>query len=149
MGIDVISLGIIPTPAVAFLTRKYEALAGGVISASHNPGEYNGIKFFNYEGLKLPDSVEDSIEDIILNNKEIDIRPIEGEIGRVYMDNNGINHYKEYLKSIINVDLTGLKIAMDLAISPPLLFFISFSSLFYYKVFYEILIYVFVFEYNK
>ena len=50
MGLDVISLGIIPTPAVAYLTRKQEALAGVVISASHNPGEYNGIKFFNYEG---------------------------------------------------------------------------------------------------
>ena len=62
MGLDVISLGIIPTPAVAYLTRKQEALAGVVISASHNPGEYNGIKFFNYEGLKLSDDVEEEIE---------------------------------------------------------------------------------------
>lgn len=55
MGLDVISVGIIPTPAVAYLTRKYEAIAGVVISACHNPGEYNGIKFFNNEGFKLPD----------------------------------------------------------------------------------------------
>ena len=58
MGIDVISLGVIPTPAVAYLTREYEALAGIVISASHNPGEYNGIKFFDHKGLKLTDEVE-------------------------------------------------------------------------------------------
>jgi len=113
MGIDVVSLGIIPTPAVAYLTRKYEALAGVVISASHNPGEYNGIKFFNYEGLKLPDEVEDKIEDIILNNKEIDIRPIRDEIGRVYIEDNGSKDYKEFLKTTINVDLNGITVAMD------------------------------------
>ncbi len=114
MGIDVVSLGVIPTPAVAYLTRKYEALAGVVISASHNPGEYNGIKFFNHEGLKLPDEVENCIEDIILNNQEIDIRPIKDEVGRVYIEDKGSNDYKEFLKSTINVDLTGIKVAMDL-----------------------------------
>jgi phosphoglucosamine mutase len=113
MGIDVVSLGIIPTPAVAYLTRKYGALAGVVISASHNPGEYNGIKFFNHEGLKLPDEVENQIEDIILNNKEIEIRPIKNYIGRVYNEVNGAKDYKEFLKSSINVDLHGLTIAMD------------------------------------
>jgi phosphoglucosamine mutase len=114
MGLDVISLGVIPTPAVAYLTRKYRALAGVVISASHNPGEYNGIKFFNYEGLKLPDEVEDKIEDIILNDKEIDIRPIKDKIGRVYIEDNGARDYKEFLKSSISMDLSGLTIAMDL-----------------------------------
>ena len=82
MGIDVISLGIIPTPAVAYLTRKYEALASVVISASHNPGEYNGIKLFNKEGFKLSDEIEDEIEDIILNNKEIDVRPTKDSLGK-------------------------------------------------------------------
>lgn len=72
MGIDVVSLGVIPTPAVAHLTRKHNALAGIVISASHNPGEYNGIKFFDSEGLKLTDEVEDKIEEIILENKDIE-----------------------------------------------------------------------------
>lgn len=113
MGLDVISLGIIPTPAVAFLTRKYEALAGVVISASHNPGEYNGIKFFNIDGLKLPDEVEEKIEDIILNKKEIDVRPIKNQVGRVYIEENGARDYKEFLKSNIKIDLTGITVAMD------------------------------------
>lgn len=113
MGLDVISLGIIPTPAVAFLTRKYEALAGVVISASHNPGEYNGIKFFNIDGLKLPDEVEEKIEDIILNKNEIDVRPIKNQVGRVYIEENGTRDYKEFLKSIIKVNLTGITVAMD------------------------------------
>ncbi|MFY9613595.1 MAG: phosphoglucosamine mutase, partial [Tissierellaceae bacterium] len=65
MGLDVELVGIIPTPAVAYLTRKYGALAGVVISASHNPGEYNGIKFFDNRGLKLPDEVEEEIEELI------------------------------------------------------------------------------------
>jgi phosphoglucosamine mutase len=113
MGIDVVSLGIIPTPAVAYLTRKYEALAGVVISASHNPGEYNGIKFFNNQGLKLPDEVEEQIEDIILNNKIIERTPIKDDVGRVYNEANGGRDYKEFLKSSIKVDLTGLTVAMD------------------------------------
>ena len=113
MGLDVVSLGIIPTPAVAYLTRKYESLAGVVISASHNPGEYNGIKFFNFEGLKLPDEIEEKIENIILNKKEIDVRPIKNEVGRVYIEENGARDYKEFLKSTIKVDLTGITVAMD------------------------------------
>ena len=113
MGLDVLQLGIIPTPAVAYLVRKYEALAGVVISASHNPGEYNGIKFFNQEGLKLPDEVEDEIEDIIINNKEIESRPIKDAIGRVIIEENGANDYKEYLKTTINIDLRGLTVAID------------------------------------
>ncbi|WP_353092901.1 phosphoglucosamine mutase [Tissierella praeacuta] len=113
MGIDVISVGIIPTPAVAYLTRKYEALAGVVISASHNPGEYNGIKFFNNEGFKLPDEVEEKIEDIILNNKELAIRPIGNKIGKVIIEENGSEDYINYLIATANIDLTGIKIAMD------------------------------------
>lgn len=113
MGIDVILLGVIPTPAVAYLTRKYKALAGVVISASHNPGEYNGIKFFNNDGLKLPDEVEDKIEEI-MDSEEVDnIRPIAAEVGRVIIEKNSAKEYKEYLKSTINIDLTGMKIAMD------------------------------------
>ena len=113
MGIDVILLGVIPTPAVAYLTRKYKALAGVVISASHNPGEYNGIKFFNSDGLKLPDEVEDKIEEI-MDSEEVDnIRPIAAEVGRVIIEKNSAKEYKEYLKSTINIDLTGMKIAMD------------------------------------
>ena len=69
MGIDVIQLGVVPTPAVAYLTRKHNALAGVVISASHNPVEYNGIKFFNNDGYKLNDDIEEEIEKIILEDK--------------------------------------------------------------------------------
>lgn len=113
MGLDVVLLGIIPTPAVAYLTRKYDALAGVVISASHNPGEYNGIKFFNNKGLKLQDEVEDKIEEILDSNELEELRPIGGKVGKVIIEENGSNDYKEYLKSAINVDLTGMKIAMD------------------------------------
>lgn len=113
MGLDVVSLGIIPTPAVAYLTRKYEALAGVVISASHNPGEYNGIKFFDSKGFKLPDEVEEEIEDIILNKKELDIRPIGEKVGKVSVEQNGGNDYIDYLTSAVNINLNGIKIAMD------------------------------------
>ncbi len=113
MGLDVVLVGIIPTPAVAYLTRKYKALAGVVISASHNPGEYNGIKFFDSKGLKLADEVEGEIEEIVLNKRVLDTRPTGDNIGRVIEDQDGGRHYIDYLKSTINVDLTGMKIAMD------------------------------------
>lgn len=113
MGLNVMQLGIIPTPAVAYLTRKYKAVAGVVISASHNPGEYNGIKIFNDKGLKLSDSIEDEIENIIKNNKEISQRPIKEHIGRVYINYDGKRDYIDFLKSTISADLSGMKIAMD------------------------------------
>lgn len=113
MGLDVISVGIIPTPAVAYLTRKYEALAGVVISASHNPGEYNGIKFFNSDGFKLPDEIENEIEDIVLNDKEIHLNPTGENVGRVIVENNASEDYINYLISTVDLDLTGVKIAMD------------------------------------
>ncbi|MBC8591511.1 phosphoglucosamine mutase [Wansuia hejianensis] len=113
MGLDAVSLGIIPTPAVAYLTRKYDALAGVVISASHNPGEYNGIKFFNNKGLKLADEVEEDIESVIENIENLELRPIGREVGRLYKEENGSKDYKEFLKSTIDIDLKGIKIAMD------------------------------------
>lgn len=113
MGLDVESVGILPTPAIAYLTREYGAVAGVMISASHNPGEYNGIKFFSGEGLKLPDAVEDEIEDIILNRKELPTPPIKDLIGRVYVNETAAEDYKDFLKKVIGVDLSGMKIAMD------------------------------------
>ena len=71
VGARVIPVGVIPTPAVAYLTRYYKADAGVVISASHNPYEYNGIKFFNSQGYKLSDEIEDEIEEYILGEKTI------------------------------------------------------------------------------
>lgn len=113
IGLDVITLGVVPTPAVAYLARKYDALAGIVISASHNPVEYNGIKFFNGNGYKLNDAVEDEIERLILNNEEIPSRPIKEDIGHAIIEKNGYNYYIDHLKSTIKGDLKGIKIAVD------------------------------------
>lgn len=113
VGLDVIKVGVVPTPCVAYLTKKYNALAGVVISASHNPVEYNGIKFFNEEGFKLRDEIEDEIERLILNDKEITIRPIKGEVGRTLMEFDAYKHYISHLKSTVKNDFKGLKIAVD------------------------------------
>lgn len=113
VGLDVIKLGVVPTPAVAYLTKKYNAVAGIVISASHNPVEYNGIKFFNEEGFKLSDEIEDEIERLIENNNEIGLRPIKGEIGQTITELDAYKHYLEHLKSTVKKDFKGLKIAVD------------------------------------
>ncbi|MCF6464629.1 phosphoglucosamine mutase [Clostridium sp. Cult2] len=113
MGLDVISLGVVPTPAVAYLTRKYDALAGVVISASHNPVEYNGIKFFNSSGYKLMDAVENEIEKLVLDSEEISLRPTKEDIGQTIIEDEGYKHYIDHLKSTIKGDLSGVKIAVD------------------------------------
>ncbi|WP_069650824.1 phosphoglucosamine mutase [Caloranaerobacter ferrireducens] len=113
VGVDVLSVGIIPTPGVAYLTRAYNADAGVVISASHNPVEYNGIKFFNSKGYKLNDEIERNIEEIILDNIEIPINPTGENIGRVKRVKDGQRKYIDFLKSTIDTDLDGLKVAMD------------------------------------
>lgn len=113
VGVDVLSVGIIPTPGVAYLTRAYNADAGVVISASHNPVEYNGIKFFNSKGYKLNDEIERNIEKIILDNIEIPVSPTGENIGRVKRVEDGQRKYIDFLKSTIDVDLKGLKVAMD------------------------------------
>lgn len=113
VGVDVLSVGVVPTPAVAYLTRAHNADAGIVISASHNPVEYNGIKFFNSNGYKLKDEVEEKIENIILENADVDIRPTGKEVGRKMIVKNAIEEYTQYLKTTINVNFEGLKIAID------------------------------------
>ncbi|WP_026894742.1 phosphoglucosamine mutase [Clostridiisalibacter paucivorans] len=113
VGVDVLSVGVVPTPAVAYLTRAHNADAGIVISASHNPVEYNGIKFFNSNGYKLKDEVEERIENIILENADVDIRPTGKEVGRKMIVKNAIEEYTQYLKTTINVNFEGLKIAID------------------------------------
>ncbi|QUH18896.1 phosphoglucosamine mutase [Alkaliphilus sp. B6464] len=113
MGVDVISLGVIPTPAVAYLTRYLEADFGVVISASHNPSEYNGIKFFNSQGYKLPDAVEDEIEEYILNDRDVNVK-IEGkDVGIIIYDDNSIDEYTDFLKTTLSCDFKGLKVAVD------------------------------------
>lgn len=115
VGAEVVLVGVIPTPAVAHLTRLYEADAGVVISASHNPMEYNGIKFFNNKGFKLSDEIEEEIESLILDNPENIKLATGAEIGRVYTNNNAVDDYKAFAKSTISTDFKGLKVAIDCA----------------------------------
>lgn len=116
VGGNVIKVGVAPTPAVAYLVKYYGADAGVVISASHNPYEYNGIKFFNGEGFKLDDSIEDAIEDIILR----DINPNEHITGDALgkcleAEDDAIELYCKFLLSTIDQRLDGMKIVLDCA----------------------------------
>lgn len=115
VGAEALVVGVIPTPAVAYLTRYYRADAGVVISASHNSMEYNGIKFFNSQGYKLPDELEDRIERIILEDAEEMPAPTGLDVGRMVRIKNAANEYIEFLKSTIDVKLDGLKVAVDCA----------------------------------
>lgn len=115
VGAEAVSVGVIPTPAVAYLTRFYNADAGIVISASHNPMEYNGIKFFNSQGFKLADEIEEKIEELILDCPE-KIVPVTGaEIGTITHKNDAVGEYKHFAKSTITTDFKGMKIAIDCA----------------------------------
>jgi len=115
-GADALVVGVMPTAAIAYLTRHYEVDAGVVISASHNPMEYNGIKFFDGNGYKLPDKMEDEIEAIIKGQEQVDIpAPVGDEIGRKVPVPNALQDYVNFLKGTIDVDLSGLKLAVDCA----------------------------------
>lgn len=113
-GANVLVAGVVPTPAVSYLTRAHKADAGVVISASHNPAEFNGIKFFNRNGFKLSDAVEEEIENIILNDIRLDL-PTGEEIGTYSYLDTGVEEYVNFALSTVNVDLSGLKIALDCA----------------------------------
>lgn len=114
-GAQAVLAGYIPTPAIAYLVRKYHFDAGVVISASHNPAEFNGIKFFNSEGFKLSDALEERIESIILDKSEVIPSP-EGEgIGVISELTTAVDDYVDFAMSTIQCDLKGLKIAMDCA----------------------------------
>jgi phosphoglucosamine mutase len=115
VGCDVVTIGVAPTPAVSYLVRELKADAGVVISASHNPVEYNGIKFFNQEGYKLPDEIEESIEEYILENRDVLEVPIGEDIGRISVDHSLVQKYKEFVKSTISHDLSGIKAIIDTA----------------------------------
>lgn len=116
VGANAVKLGVIPTPAVAYLTRLYKADAGVVISASHNSMEYNGIKFFNGEGYKLSDEIEEEIENLILNNNtELIDKPVGKGIGKLTREEEGIVDYVRFVRKTIDCDLKGLKIAVDCA----------------------------------
>lgn len=114
VGADVEILGVIPTPAVAYLVKKYGADAGVMISASHNPVEYNGIKLFNSEGFKLSDTLEDEIESIISG----DLTPYlknGTDIGRVVTLKTAASDYVKHIMSSIDDNLEGISVAVDCA----------------------------------
>ncbi len=115
VGCDIIPVGVIPTPAVAYLTKKYNADCGVVISASHNPMEDNGIKFFNKDGYKLDDEIELEIEKYIENIDKVECNPTGAGVGVINHEHNALRDYVDYLKSIINVDLQGVKVVLDCA----------------------------------
>lgn len=118
MGVEVLLVGPLPTPAIAFITRSMRADAGIVISASHNPYEYNGIKIFASDGFKLPDEMENYLEDLILSG-EIDQLPRPGaaDVGRARRIEDAQGRYIVFLKSTFPAELTleGLKLVVDCA----------------------------------
>jgi phosphoglucosamine mutase len=117
MGIDVLLVGPVPTPGIAFLTRSLRADAGVVISASHNPYEDNGIKFFGRDGFKLPDALETKMEELIFSGAVDDIRPTAAGIGKALRIDDAIGRYNEFVKSSIprGMDLAGLRVIVDSA----------------------------------
>ncbi len=115
VGANAIYLGVLPTPAVAYLTRKYSVDAGVVISASHNPMEFNGIKFFDGNGYKLPDELEDEIDALIQKDMEGVEFPTGDKIGRVKYRLEAKEEYINFAVHSIPVDLNGLKIVVDCA----------------------------------
>ncbi len=115
VGANAIFIGVAPTPAIAYLTRKHKVDAGVVISASHNPMEFNGIKFFNGEGYKLSDALEDEIEALIRSDMEDVVFPIGPGIGKVEYRFDIVDEYIKFEKETVPVDLSKLKIVVDCA----------------------------------
>jgi phosphoglucosamine mutase len=117
MGVDVLLVGPMPTPAIAFLTRSLRADAGVVISASHNPYQDNGIKFFSSDGFKLPDDVEARIEQLIVSNEISHLRPTADLIGKAYRIDDADGRYIEFTKRSLprDLDFQGMKLVVDCA----------------------------------
>ena len=117
MGVDVLLVGPMPTPAIAFLTRSLRADAGVVISASHNPYQDNGIKFFSSDGFKLPDDVEARIEQLIVSNEISHLRPTADLIGKAYRIDDADGRYIEFTKRSLprDLDFQGVKLVVDCA----------------------------------
>lgn len=115
VGANCVYVGVIPTPAVAYLTQKYRVDAGVVISASHNPVEFNGIKFFDGNGYKLPDEMEDEIEELIRKGMPGIKFPIGPGVGKVKYRTDAREEYINHAIKSVPVDLTGMKIVVDCA----------------------------------
>lgn len=114
-GADVITLGVVPTPAVAYLVTKLSASAGVMISASHNPAKYNGIKIFSGDGYKLPDLLEERIEQLVLDGEEPILLPTGGAVGRITENLSARRLYIEHLTKSVSAPLSGIRIALDAA----------------------------------
>ncbi|MDH4229181.1 MAG: phosphoglucosamine mutase [Nitrospirota bacterium] len=117
MGVDVILVGPMPTPAISVITKSLRADAGVVISASHNSYEDNGIKFFSRDGLKLPDEMEREIERLIFSGDLDAIRPTATDIGKASKIEDAVGRYVEYVKATLpkGFDFSGLKVVVDCA----------------------------------
>ncbi len=117
MGVDAVVVGPLPTPGIAFVTQSMRADAGVVISASHNPYQDNGIKFFSRDGLKLPDEMELQIESFILDNRDPKHRPTARQVGKAFRVDDAIGRYVVFAKNSFPAELSleGMKIALDCA----------------------------------
>lgn len=115
MGVDVLVVGPLPTPGIAFATRALRADAGIVISASHNPYMDNGIKFFNNDGFKLPDAIEQEIEELTFTGRIDDVRPTAGAVGKALRVDDVGGRYIEFLKGTLprGFSLEGMRIIVD------------------------------------
>ena len=115
MGVDVLLVGPMPTPAVAFLTRSLRADAGVMISASHNPYQDNGIKFFSNDGFKLPDEMEARIEQLIVSNEISHLRPTADAIGKAFRIDDAEGRYIEFVKRSLpkDLDFQGMRLVVD------------------------------------
>ena len=117
MGVDAIVVGPLPSPGIAFATRTLRADAGIVISASHNPYMDNGIKFFNRDGFKLPDKVEEEIEDLTFTGRIDDVRPTADSVGKAFRVDDVAGRYMEFLKGTLprGFTLDGMRVVVDAA----------------------------------
>ena len=113
VGAEVVLLGAVPTPTVAFLIKKYKADAGIMISASHNPFEFNGIKIFSSDGYKLPDALEAEIESIVIDKSKPYYTPLGDGLGRVVRCETAVEDYIQHIISTVPYRLDGMKIAID------------------------------------
>lgn len=115
VGANAVYAGVLPTPAVSYLTRHCGYDAGVVISASHNPAEYNGIKFFSSNGYKLPDLLEDEIEETMRMNLAEFPMPLGGQVGKITYKDDAVDEYVKFASELIDINLSGLTIVVDTA----------------------------------
>ena len=117
MGVDVLMIGPLPTPGVAYITRSLRADAGIALTASHNPYEDNGIKFFRDDGYKLDDAIEAEIEDLVFSGAIESIRPTAGQIGKAVRIDDALGRYVEFAKAAFpkGMTLEGLRVIVDVA----------------------------------